>query len=135
VRFDRDKVKGYLRTWESKGYLVLKPEKLQWTPYLLTRSAIEEAKAKAKKVMANGVQTHVPTPPPATPRKRPRTTSGSPRCVKYEEAVTPGSGGVFGAASGGLPVSDERSTLEELVDEDAEGSSVSAENAEVECCI
>lgn len=54
IRFDREKVKGYVRNWEGKGYLTLKPEKLQWTPYLLTRSAIEEAKAKERKI--NGME-------------------------------------------------------------------------------
>jgi hypothetical protein len=37
IRFEREKVEGYLRKWESKGYMRLKPEKLQWTPYLVTR--------------------------------------------------------------------------------------------------
>lgn len=50
VRFEREKVETYIRNWEAKGYLTLKAEKLQWTPYLLTRSAIEEAKAKEKKM-------------------------------------------------------------------------------------
>lgn len=55
VRFDREKVKAYLRNWEAKGYLKLKPEKLQWTPYLLTRGAIEEGKVKRNGVVPNGV--------------------------------------------------------------------------------
>lgn len=37
IRFDREKVKAFLRNWESKGYLILKSEKLQWTPYFMTR--------------------------------------------------------------------------------------------------
>ncbi|KAF8896245.1 hypothetical protein BD779DRAFT_1494815 [Infundibulicybe gibba] len=37
IRWDRDKVAKYLQDWEAKGYLKLKPEKLQWSPYLLTR--------------------------------------------------------------------------------------------------
>jgi hypothetical protein len=41
IRFEREKVEGYLRKWESKGYVRLKPEKLQWTPYLVTRSTQE----------------------------------------------------------------------------------------------
>jgi len=43
IHFDRQKVEAYLRAWEAKGYLRLKPEKLQWTPYLLTRTAQEAA--------------------------------------------------------------------------------------------
>jgi hypothetical protein len=50
VRYEREKVEAYIRNWEAKGYLRLKAEKLQWTPYLLTRSAIEEVKAKEKKM-------------------------------------------------------------------------------------
>jgi hypothetical protein len=41
IRFEREKVEVYLRKWESKGYVRLKPEKLQWTPYLVTRSTQE----------------------------------------------------------------------------------------------
>ena len=44
IRFEREKVEGYLRKWESKGYVRLKPEKLQWTPYLVTRSTQEVPK-------------------------------------------------------------------------------------------
>ncbi len=54
VRFDREKVKGFLRGWESKGYLTLKPEKLQWTPYFLTRAAAGNEENKGK-VKVNGV--------------------------------------------------------------------------------
>ena len=44
IRFEREKVEAYLRKWESKGYMRLKPEKLQWTPYLVTRSTGEAPK-------------------------------------------------------------------------------------------
>ncbi|KAG6898214.1 hypothetical protein C0992_003326 [Termitomyces sp. T32_za158] len=37
ITWDPDKVSQYLRVWESKGYLQIKPEKLQWSPYVLTR--------------------------------------------------------------------------------------------------
>lgn len=37
IEFDREKVNEYLRNWEKKGYVKLKPDKLQWTPYLTTR--------------------------------------------------------------------------------------------------
>ncbi|KAF8969240.1 hypothetical protein BDZ97DRAFT_272582 [Flammula alnicola] len=43
IHFDRQKVEAYLRNWESKGYLRLRPEKLQWTPYLVTRTTQEAA--------------------------------------------------------------------------------------------
>lgn len=37
IQFDRAKVAAWMRSYESKGQLKLKPEKLQWTPYLLSR--------------------------------------------------------------------------------------------------
>src|SRR5882757_2482172 len=42
IQFDRAKVEEYLTKWESKGYLKLKPEKLQWTPYIVTRNQKED---------------------------------------------------------------------------------------------
>lgn len=38
IRWDRDRVTQYLATWEAKGYLKLKPEKLKWSPFLLART-------------------------------------------------------------------------------------------------
>ena len=38
IQFDHEKVAQYLRNWEGKGYLRLRPDKLQWTPYLVTRA-------------------------------------------------------------------------------------------------
>jgi hypothetical protein len=38
LRWDREKVAQYLATWEAKGYLKLKPEKLKWSPFLLART-------------------------------------------------------------------------------------------------
>ncbi|PPQ98341.1 hypothetical protein CVT26_013597 [Gymnopilus dilepis] len=43
IHFDRQKVSDYLAKWEAKGYLKLKPEKLQWTPYLVARTTQEAA--------------------------------------------------------------------------------------------
>ena len=41
IHFDREKVNDYVRNWEKKGYVKLKPDKLQWTPYLTTRNPQE----------------------------------------------------------------------------------------------
>jgi hypothetical protein len=41
ITWDRVKVDQYLETWESKGYLKLKPEKLKWSPFLLNRMGVE----------------------------------------------------------------------------------------------
>lgn len=35
----RKELQEHLEKYDSKGYLVLKPEKLQWTPFLVTRGA------------------------------------------------------------------------------------------------
>ncbi|KAF8134977.1 hypothetical protein EV363DRAFT_1160142 [Boletus edulis] len=38
ISWDQDKVEHWLETWENKGYLTLKPEKLKWTPFVLSRT-------------------------------------------------------------------------------------------------
>ena len=37
IDWDRLKVERFLEDWKSKGYLILRPEKLKWTPFLLSR--------------------------------------------------------------------------------------------------
>ena len=39
VFWDKAQVEEYLQGWEAKGYVKLRPEKLQWSPYLLSRNA------------------------------------------------------------------------------------------------
>jgi hypothetical protein len=53
IRWDRSKVDVYLRVWEAKGYFTIKPEKLQWSPYILARSELkgEEKKEEVEKGM------------------------------------------------------------------------------------
>ncbi|KAJ3483926.1 hypothetical protein NLJ89_g12022 [Agrocybe chaxingu] len=41
IHFDRAKVQEYVANWEKKGYMRLKPEKLQWTPYIVSRTSQE----------------------------------------------------------------------------------------------
>lgn len=60
IHFDRAKVAAYLMDWERKGYLKLKPEKLQWTPYLLSRTAVESGVANETPAMAS---TSIAEPP------------------------------------------------------------------------
>ncbi|KAI1797303.1 hypothetical protein LXA43DRAFT_1089180 [Ganoderma leucocontextum] len=38
VRWDADQVEEYLVRWEAKGYLKLRPEKLKWSPFILSRA-------------------------------------------------------------------------------------------------
>src|SRR3984957_3300819 len=42
IRWDPEKVAAYLKSWESKNYLKLKPEKLKWSPFLLARMKANE---------------------------------------------------------------------------------------------
>ncbi|KAG5653382.1 hypothetical protein H0H81_000769 [Sphagnurus paluster] len=51
IVWDRDKVTEYLSRWEAKGYLKLKPEKLQWSPYILTRQDIADRDREKEKRM------------------------------------------------------------------------------------
>ena len=37
IRWDRQRVAAWMRDWEGKGYLRLRPEKLQWTPYAIVK--------------------------------------------------------------------------------------------------
>ncbi|KAJ6466597.1 hypothetical protein C8R47DRAFT_990795 [Mycena vitilis] len=47
IHWDRDKVAEYLSNWRSKGYLQLRAEKLQWSPYILARTHKTEAPSAA----------------------------------------------------------------------------------------
>ena len=38
IRWDADQVEEYLARWEAKGYIKLKPEKLKWSPFILSRA-------------------------------------------------------------------------------------------------
>lgn len=38
VTWDRTQVDEYMQTWDAKGYVKLRAEKLQWTPYVLARN-------------------------------------------------------------------------------------------------
>ncbi|KAJ7678480.1 hypothetical protein B0H17DRAFT_944489 [Mycena rosella] len=43
ITWDRERVAEFLSNWEAKGYLQLKPEKLQWSPYILAKTHKTEA--------------------------------------------------------------------------------------------
>ncbi|KAH9945286.1 uncharacterized protein BXZ73DRAFT_96273 [Epithele typhae] len=43
VRWDPDRVEEFLTRWESKGYIKLVPEKLKWSPFILSRAAKTQA--------------------------------------------------------------------------------------------
>lgn len=48
ISWDQEKVERWLETWEKKGYLRLKPEKLKWTPFVLssTKAGVEVLQAE-----------------------------------------------------------------------------------------
>ncbi|RXW24284.1 hypothetical protein EST38_g1587 [Candolleomyces aberdarensis] len=56
IHFDRQKVVAYVKDWEGKGYLKLKPEKLQWTPYLLSRTSKETGLTEETPAMATNLE-------------------------------------------------------------------------------
>ncbi|KAF8624525.1 hypothetical protein AX15_005836 [Amanita polypyramis BW_CC] len=43
IYWDRAQVEEYLQGWEAKGYVKLRPEKLQWSPYILSQNAKMES--------------------------------------------------------------------------------------------
>lgn len=47
IRWDREQVASWLRGWEAKGYLKLRPEKLKWSPFLLARTATKKTEGIA----------------------------------------------------------------------------------------
>lgn len=81
IRWNRDKVTQYLTTWEAKGYLKLKPEKLKWSPFLLARTK----KTDALQTLATDSSTNIdpitvihtpnPTDGPTTPSNLARHAS------------------------------------------------------------
>jgi hypothetical protein len=48
IHWEPEKVEMYLRNWEAKKYLKLKPEKLKWSPFLVARTKKTEAAEAAR---------------------------------------------------------------------------------------
>ena len=65
ISWDEDKVERWLESWEKKGYLRLKPEKLKWTPFVLsrTKAGVELLQAEAGLVFGATVHTSTPRSP------------------------------------------------------------------------
>ncbi|KAK7032839.1 histone acetyltransferase [Favolaschia claudopus] len=94
IRWERSQVVDYLTNWESKGYLQLKPEKLQWSPYILAKMNKPEApsaadinalltteKLAAQGLLVNGVGPQAFLPlngQPSTPNGVAASPAGSP---------------------------------------------------------
>ena len=62
ISWDEDKVERWLETWEKKGYLRLKPEKLKWTPFVLSRTKAGVELLQAEAGLAFGAIVHTSTP-------------------------------------------------------------------------
>lgn len=45
IHFDRDYVVAHLKNYENKGYMKVKPERLRWTPFVMTRAGAATALA------------------------------------------------------------------------------------------
>ncbi|KAI5119834.1 hypothetical protein M0805_008400 [Coniferiporia weirii] len=56
IYWDSEKVEKFLTDWESKGYLTLKPERLKWTPFLVSR---EDKLAQALEQVGSAVSIDV----------------------------------------------------------------------------
>lgn len=53
ITWNQNEVEYYLRRWDAKGYLKLRPEKLQWSPYLVAK---EKEQATTMPVKGPSVQ-------------------------------------------------------------------------------
>lgn len=68
IRWDRDVVTNYMKTWEAKGYLRLKPEKLHWSPYLISRKKAEaEPAVELSALVGTAESSVVPSQSSVTP--------------------------------------------------------------------
>ena len=41
IHFDRAEIEAFVRRWDAKGYLVLKPDCLRWTPFNAARGSLD----------------------------------------------------------------------------------------------
>lgn len=62
ISWDQGKVERWLETWEKKGYLKLKPEKLKWTPFVLSRTKAGVELLQANAGLGFGVPALTGTP-------------------------------------------------------------------------
>ena len=64
ISWDREIVNQYLANWENKGYLRLKPEKLKWSPFLLSRvktGSSQETPKPTETTSVQEMQNHAPS--------------------------------------------------------------------------
>lgn len=61
ISWDQGKVELWLEAWEKKGYLTLKPEKLKWTPFVLSRTKAGVEVLQAEAGLGSGIIAHTGT--------------------------------------------------------------------------
>ena len=62
ISWNQDKVERWLEAWEKKGYLRLKPEKLKWTPFVLSRTKAGVELRQAEVGLDFAAMSHTGTP-------------------------------------------------------------------------
>ena len=62
ISWEQDKVERWLEAWEKKGHLMLKPEKLKWTPFVLSRTKAGVEVLQAEAGIGFDAITHTSTP-------------------------------------------------------------------------
>ncbi|KAL5526775.1 SAS3 [Sanghuangporus sanghuang] len=92
VYWDPDDVRQWMADWTSKGYLTLKPDKLKWTPFLLSRAdklvtPLEDALTIAPIDVENTQTPTTPTPGPVL-AEAPATTTPSPAPLEVTAEAT-----------------------------------------------
>ncbi|KAF9237605.1 hypothetical protein BU15DRAFT_88618 [Melanogaster broomeanus] len=60
ISWNQTMVEHWLESWEKKGYLKLKPEKLKWTPFVLSRT-----KVRGEVLQVEGAVSRMETPGPS----------------------------------------------------------------------
>ncbi|TFK72958.1 hypothetical protein BDN72DRAFT_815391 [Pluteus cervinus] len=75
ITWDSDHVSDFLQKWDSRGLLTLKPDRLQWSPYLLTRGdGIDLKQVAALSIngpaTSSGVDSDTPSGQPEDPRRQ-----------------------------------------------------------------
>lgn len=63
ISWDRARVAEYLAKWHSKGYLILKPENLKWSPFLVARTLKSEGLLGDESALPSATGTLTPSTP------------------------------------------------------------------------
>ncbi|KAG6332467.1 hypothetical protein ID866_6623 [Astraeus odoratus] len=118
ILWDQETVEQWLDNWEKKGYLRIKPEKLKWTPFLLTRTKATGELLQSEAGFGIGALSGIAeTPAPLLENGTPATADGSDQ--EKSSVPSPGEGAKESKAANGDTLttpSAERLFDDELVD-------------------